>query len=197
MNSSGDEVILKVNLLDTYAEDKIEEEDRNTNESGPSLLSPPKTKTTDELYTALLNAIKNINQEMEERILKEVSTLKRAIWESINTNNLEEIDVTKRDPSKSEQQSEAVGCNLRVKVCRVPNCSYVERKTANNMKYHYVLYHEDLEYPNKPFDEVKMCLTEYEWLKKHWLESDQRLSTLARRREKEAKTSKKRKWKEA
>lgn len=64
------------------------------------------------------------------------------------------------------------------------------------MKYHYVLYHEDMEYPNKSFDEVEISFMEYEWLKKHWIESDQRLTTLARRREKEDGSFKKRKWKE-
>ena len=51
---------------------------------------------------------------------------------------------------------ESADWNLRVKVCRVSNCSYVERKKTNNMKYHYVFYHDDLKYPNKPFNEVEI-----------------------------------------
>ena len=61
------------------------------------------------------------------------------------------------------------------------------------MKYHYVFYHDDLKYPNKPFNEVEIIYTEYELLKKHWIDSDQRLYTLAQRQEKEGSLSNKRK----
>ena len=194
MNSSGDEAIFKVNMLDVDAVNKSKLEERNPIVACSNPLSPPRISV--EQYHALLDAIRNVNLEMEERISKQINDLKSTVMEITKIKNLEEVDDMKRDTNKLELQLEATEHNLRVKVCKVHNCSYVERKTTNNMKYHYVLYHEDMEYPNKSFDEVEMSFIEYECLKKHWIESDQRLTTLARRREKKDGSFKKRKWKQ-
>ena len=41
------------------------------------------------------------------------------------------------------------------------DCNYVEKKTCNNMNYHYVLYHIDLKYLSKSFDETEMNNKDY------------------------------------
>ena len=59
----------------------------------------------------------------------------------------------------------------------------------------HVLYHKDLEYPSKPFDEAEMNYNEYKKLKDLWMDSEQRHTTLALRRIRDlSSASKKRKY---
>ena len=63
MNSSGDEAIFKVNMLDVDAVNKSKLEERNPIVACSNPLSPPRISV--EQYHALLDAIRNVNLEME------------------------------------------------------------------------------------------------------------------------------------
>ena len=69
-----------------------------------------------------------------------------------------------------------------VKVCSIPGCGYIEKKTNNNMKHHYVIYHDELTYPLVPFSLIEMSYEEYTLVKTEWLQSESRKEVLRKRK---------------
>lgn len=156
---------------------------------------PTQGKDSPGLNQLPLNQVKEMISNTEKRIIEEIQELRKEIITFSNPicankqSGLNDEDQTKRT---EEDESKIT---FRVKLCRATDCTYLEKKTCNNMKYHYVLYHKDLEYPSKPFDEAEMNYNEYKKLKDLWMDSEQRHTTLALRRNRDlSSASKKRKY---
>ena len=54
---------------------------------------------------------------------------------------------------------------FEVKTCYVKTCGYAEKRTSNNMKHYYLIYHRNMEYPIHHFDIKIMGSYEFEKLK--------------------------------
>ena len=69
---------------------------------------------------------------------------------------------------------------IKVKKCSIAGCRYVEKKSNNNMKHHYVTYHPEINYPESPFCVKDMASEEIELLNTDWLNSSVRKNKLKR-----------------
>ena len=92
-------------------------------------------------------------------------------------------NVSRTSPSirKWNQDKNSCPWEQEVKRCNADGCGYVEKKTSNNMRHHYLIHHEDITYPIHPFDAVVMDIEEFEKLRKLWKESYSRKEDLRRR----------------
>lgn len=73
----------------------------------------------------------------------------------ISKNNLKKDDLVNDRLGSPYYFLEVSESTIKVKTCRVPNCSCVENKKTNILKHHYVLYHDEMSYLSNSFKEVK------------------------------------------
>ena len=100
---------------------------------------------------------KKISEEIQE-LRREIKELSNYTCYSKSSSRTEEGHIKRHDEDGRE-------LTFKVKLCNAMDCIYVEKKTCNNMNYHFVLYHIDLEYSSKPFDETEMNNKDYKKLK--------------------------------
>ena len=91
---------------------------------------------------------------------------------------------TSRNSPSSKRASEDKNMSpleLEVKMCAAEGCGYVEKRTNNNMRHHYLIYHEDMTYPVHPFSVATVDVQDFEKLLKLWRDSSSRKEHLRRR----------------
>ena len=74
-------------------------------------------------------------------------------------------------PKRANEDKDMSPLEMEVKTCAVEGCGYVQKRTNNNMRHHYLAYHEDTTYPVHPFSVVSMDVEVFEKLLKFWKDS--------------------------
>ena len=127
----------------------------------------------------IIQEIKNMARDFKEfSVLRKLLSNSDEIMELckciiIHLENAPGTTTSRNSPSqkRANEDKDMSPLEMEVKTCSVEGCGYVEKRTNNNMRHHYHVYHENTTYPVHPFSVTSMDVEVFEKLLELWKNS--------------------------